>query len=287
MAKTIGNPLSWLSSATGRAAGGIDDGVGELSGTDTDPIVINELSISDIHLSIRAGFEDFLAMRTDVMFIVLIYPIIGILLTWTVVNTAMLPLLFPLMSGFALLGPVAAIVLYEMSRRREQGENPSWGDGFSIINSPSFVPILLLAIYLFVIFLFWLFIAYFLYTVTLGPEAPTSSLAFVRDVFTTGAGWTMLITGMLIGFVFATLAFVISLVSFPLLIDRHVGLAKAIVTSLNVARKNPTTVAVWAAIIALSLGLGAITLFAGLIVVLPVMGHASWHFYRRAVAKRE
>lgn len=285
MAKTIGNPLSWLSSATGRAAGEIDDGVGELSGSDTDPIVINEIEISDLKLAIRAGFDDFLAMRTDVMFIVLIYPIIGILLTWTVVNTAMLPLLFPLMSGFALLGPVAAIVLYEMSRRRELGEKPSWGDGISIINSPSFVPILLLATYLFVIFLFWLFLAYFLYTVTLGPEAPTSSMGFVRDVFTTGAGWTMMIVGVLIGFVFATLAFAISLVSFPLLIDRHVGLANAITTSFNVARKNPTTVAAWGAIIALSLAFGAITLFVGLIVVLPVMGHASWHFYRRAVAK--
>lgn len=95
----------------------------------------------------------------------------------------------------------------------------------------------------------------------------------------------MLIVGMAIGFVFATLAFAISLVSFPLLIDRHVGLSRAIVTSLNVARKNPTTVAVWGAIIAASLAFGAITLFIGLIVVLPVLGHATWHFYRRAVAK--
>ena len=287
MVKTIGNPLSWVSNAFGRSSRHIGDGALELGGADTDPIEINDLQISDLWLALRQGVDDFMALRTDVMFIVVVYPIVGVLLAWFAVNRELIPLLFPLMSGFALLGPVAAIGLYEMSRRRELGQKASWGDAFGIIGSPSFIPILVLGGYLFAIFVVWMFTAYTIYNLTLGPEPPVSISAFVGDVLATIAGWQLLFFGTAIGFVFAALVLAISLVSFPLLIDRRVGIPNAVITSVKITAKNPVPGAVWGVIIVAMLGIGIATLFVGLIFVLPILGHATWHLYRRAVVAHD
>ncbi len=287
MVKTIGNPLSWMAHAFGRSSRHIGDGAAELGGAETGPIEIRDLQISDLGLALRKGVDDFMALRTDVMFIVVVYPIVGVLLAWFAVNRELLPLLFPLMSGFALIGPAAAIGLYEMSRRRELGQKASWGDAFGIIGSPSFIPIVVLGGYLFAIFVVWMFTASSIYNLTLGPETPVSMSALVRDVFTTTAGWQMMFFGITIGFVFAALVLAISLVSFPLLIDRHVGIPNAVITSVKITAKNPVPVAVWGVIIVAMLGIGIATLFVGLIFVLPILGHATWHLYRRAVVAHD
>ena len=283
MVTTIGNPLSWAASSLDRSRHRLGDGTGEIIGDDTAPITLNRLDLEDISIALRKGLDDFMALRTDVMFIVLVYPVIGLLLARFALDRNMLPLLFPLVSGFALLGPVAALGLYEMSRRREKGMKTGWGDAFAILASPSFFPILLLGAYLLVIFSLWMVTAYFIYSVTLGPEAPASAMAFLRDIFTTGAGWTMLITGMATGFVFAAIVLAATLISFPMLVDRHVGLTRAVAASLRLARANPAVTAAWGATVAVLLALGIMTFFIGLILVLPVLGHATWHLYRRAV----
>ncbi|MBK0327419.1 DUF2189 domain-containing protein [Rhodobacteraceae bacterium F11138] len=283
MAKTIGNPVSWTARMFGRGSHSIGAGTDELSGQDTDPIVLRDLTTRDLRNALSLGFQDFTALRTDVMFIVLIYPILGVLLTWFALNRDLLPLVFPMMSGFAIIGPVAAVGLYEMSRRREAGLSTGWGDAFSVIASPSFLPIVVLGGYLAVLFVGWMFAAGAIYKMTLGPEAPASLTTFAQDIFGTAAGWSMLISGMAVGFLFALSALAITLISFPLLVDRHVGLPRAVVASVRVVLRSPIAALTWGLIVALSLAVGAATLFVGLIFVLPILGHATWHLYRRAI----
>jgi uncharacterized membrane protein len=241
------------------------------------------IKAADLRDVLIRGLDDFGAYRTDVIFICLIYPVVGIVLTWLTFGYQMLPLLFPLAAGFALLGPFAAVGLYEMSRRREQGNRITWVDAFGVIRSPGFGAILVLGSVLLAIFLLWLLAASVIYQLTLGPEPPISIAAFARDVFTTSEGWAMIVVGVGVGFLFALLVLAISVVSFPLLLDRDVGLYTAMWTSIRAVAANPGPMALWGLIVAGGLVIGSIPAFLGLIFVLPVLGHATWHLYRKVV----
>jgi uncharacterized membrane protein len=209
----------------------------------------------------------------------------GLVLAWLAFGYDMLPLVFPLASGFALIGPVAAVGLYEISRRREQGDDITWADAFGVVRAPAFGAIVVLGLLLLAIFLLWLGVAHAIYAVTLGPEPPAGVGAFVRDVFTTGAGWAMIALGVGVGFLFALLVLTISVVSFPLLLDRDVGLYAAVATSVRAVMANPGPMAVWGLIVAAGLAIGSVPLFLGLIIVMPVLGHATWHLYRKLVPR--
>jgi len=244
---------------------------------------VARIETADLRDALMRGLEDFEAYRTDVIFLCLIYPVVGIALAWLTFGHEMLPLLFPLASGFALVGPVAAVGLYEMSRRREQGIRINWADAFRVVQSPGFGAILALGLILVAIFLLWLLTANLIYQFTLGPQQPASITAFARDVFTTSAGWAMILIGLSIGFLFALLVLAISVVSFPLLLDRDVGLPTAVRTSIRAVAANQGPMAVWGLIVAGSLLMGSIPAFLGLIFVVPVLGHATWHLYRKVV----
>ena len=133
------------------------------------------------------------------------------------------------------------------------------------------------------LFALWLAAANLINTVTLGPDAPVSAVAFARDAVTTPQGWTMVIAGIALGFLFALLVLMLSVVSFPLLLDRNVGLRIALATSLRAVRENPGPMAAWGAIIAAGLVVGILPLLIGLAIVLPILGHATWHLYRKVV----
>jgi uncharacterized membrane protein len=152
-----------------------------------------------------------------------------------------------------------------------------------VVRAPAFGAILVLGLILLAIFLLWLLAAYAIYLMTLGPEPPAGVGAFVRDVLTTGAGWTMIALGVGVGFLFAVLVLTISVVSFPLLLDRDVGLAAAVATSMRAVAANPGPMAAWGLIVAGGLVLGSIPALLGLIIVMPVLGHATWHLYRKIV----
>jgi uncharacterized membrane protein len=245
---------------------------------------IRRIDLADLKDVLAKGISDFAAYRTDVMFLCIIYPVVGLLLAWLAFGYDLLPLVFPLASGFALIGPVAAVGLYEISRRREQGVDITWADAFGVVGAPAFGAILVLGLTLLAIFLLWLAAAQAIYLMTLGPEAPVSVGAFVRDVFTTRSGWALIVVGIGVGALFALLVLTISVVSFPLLLDRAVGLYVAVATSVRAVATNFGPMIVWGLIVAVALAIGTIPLLLGLIIVMPVLGHATWHLYRKVVA---
>lgn len=245
---------------------------------------VRRIGPADLRAALAKGVDDFRAMPSHLVFVGLIYPIVGILLAALTFGYDLLPVLFPLVSGFALVGPVAAIGLYELSRRRERGEDTSWRHAFEVLRSPAIGSIAVLGVVLLVIFVAWLFAAQALYHGLFGANMPTSISGFLGDVFGTSRGWTLIIAGHALGFLFAAAAFAIGVVSFPLLVDRDVGPLAALTTSVRAVLANPATMAIWGLIVAVALMIGSAPLFIGLAVIMPVLGHASWHLYRRVVA---
>ncbi|WP_300549905.1 DUF2189 domain-containing protein [Roseovarius sp.] len=284
MVKTIGNPLTWTARNLAGAAEHVTQSVERIGGEEKAIPQILPLTNDDIRVALRKGYEDFKASRADVMFICLIYPVLGVLLAGIGFNANLLPLIFPVAAGFALLGPFAAVGLYEVSRRREKGEDVSWLAALGVIQSPNFGAILVLGLYLAAIFVAWILAAHLIWSLTLGPEQPENLSAFLEQVLTTGAGWAMIVIGVVVGFCFALVVLATSAVSFPLLLDHNVGVPEAIHTSYKVFRKNLRVVVTWGALISVLLVVGSIPAFVGLILVLPILGHATWHFYRSAVS---
>jgi len=285
---TIKNPVEYAGAQVVRAAHGVASAYHSLQHiqeTIHSPApAVRRITVADVRDAISKGFDDFGAYRSDVVFLGAVYAVVGLVLARVAFGLDMLPLVFPLASGFALIGPFAAVGLYEMSRRREQGLNVSWANAIDVIHAPAFGAIAILGLILFGILLLWLVAAWEIYAYTLGPVQPISIGAFLHDTFFAGAGWAMILIGCGVGFLFALLAISISIVSFPLLLDRDIGLDTAIRTSIRAVQLNPVPIAAWGLIVAVGLVLGSIPLFIGLVVVLPVLGHSTWHLYRKLVA---
>lgn len=283
MTDTIGNPLSWGIRTLGAAGHEIGAAAREMGSGGVGLPEVRRIRAEDLRAALRLGIADLVALRSDVIIAALIYPIAGACLVWLAFQRELLALVFPLLSGFTLVGPAAAVGFYEMSRRREAGQPVGWGDAFAVLGAPRFRAILALALGHLVVFLLWILTAHLIAEATIGETAPTSAGAFAAAVLTTPQGWAMMAIGLPAGFVFAALVLTASAVSFPLLLDRPVGLPVAVVTSVRVARKNPMTIALWGLIVAGGIVLGSLALLVGLALVLPVLGHATWHLYRRAV----
>ena len=257
-----------------------------LVGASTNPLqpVVRRISTSDLYYALARGYDDLAAFPSYAVFLCVIYPLLGILLIGFALGTlSLLPLAVPIAAGFALVGPVAAIGLYELSRRREAGLDSSPRHVFDVLHSPSLGAIIALSVLLMAIYLIWLVVAYALYIVIFGYSAPSSIEQFITDLLTTPRGWTLIIIRWGVGFLFAALVLSISAISFPLLLDRDVGVGDAMHTSLRVMAANPLPMALWGLIVAALLVIGSIPFFVGLTVVMPLLGHATWHLYRRTV----
>jgi len=242
---------------------------------------IRRIATADIMDALRRGAADVGAARGDVFFIALIYPLAGILIAAAMFETRLTPLIFPLVAGFALLGPLAAVGLYEISRRRERGEPVSASTPLAVLRSPAMGDVLRLGALLVAIFFAWLVAAWAIYAVTLGPEPPATVRAFATEALTTPAGWSMIAIGIGVGALFAAAVFVLSAISFPLLIDRGVPMSTAVQTSIRAVRANPGPMFAWGLTIAGLLVLGSLPALMGLVFVMPLLGHATWHVYRK------
>ena len=284
---TIRNPIEWSYHLLRDAANHTMSIARTLAVGESDaPILlpqINRISIADVRDVLDKGLGDFEAARTDVLVLSVVYPVVGLMLWWLASNYEMLPLIFPLLCGFALLGPVAAVGLYEISRQRENGRAVNWATAFDVVKSPSFGSIIVLGLALLVVFLFWLGTARYIYTAFLGTVPPQSAWAMLQEVLFTSAGRSMAIVGVVVGFLFAALVLTCSAISFPMLVDRNVGPVTAMLTSVRAIVANPVPMAVWGLIVGGGLLLGSIPFLLGLIVIVPIFGHATWHLYRKLV----
>jgi uncharacterized membrane protein len=245
--------------------------------------VVRSIGTGDLKDALAKGIDDFRAFPTHVMFLSTIYPAIGLILARLTMSYDLLPLLFPLAAGFALVGPFAAVGLYELSRQRELGVDVSWKDVFRAGRSLSIDGITALGVLLLIIFALWIAVAQAIYIANFGYTPAALLPEFLRQIFTTPAGWTLIVVGNGVGLLFAVVVLSISVVSFPLLLDRDVGALVAIMTSVRAVLKNPLTIALWGLIVAALLVIGSLPFFVGLAVVMPVLGHSSWHLYRKLV----
>jgi uncharacterized membrane protein len=256
--------------------------VGVGAAADTTPVV-RTLTLTDLKTALQKGLEDFQAVPSHAVMLCIIYPVLGIVIARMVLGYSVMPLLFPLAAGFALIGPFAAIGLYEMSRLRELGEDYSAWHAFEVLRSPSFGAVMALGVMLLALFVTWIFAAQAVYEMTFGHAPAATMPDFVQRILTTPEGWMLILVGCGVGFVFALVSLCVSVVSFPMMLDRHAGVAEAMVTSMRVVMVNPFVMAMWGVIVAGLLVIGTIPLFLGLAVVIPVLGHATWHLYRLAV----
>lgn len=247
---------------------------------------VRKLRLVDLFDALDKGIDDFKAKPTHLFFLAVIYPAATLFAALVVGAGDLMPLVFPMLSGLVLIGPFIGLAMEEMSRHRERGLDMSWTNAFNFFTSPSFKDIAFLGLLVIALFLLWVSMADTIYVMTLGDAWHASEETFqefARAVLTTPAGWMMVVVGNFVGLLFAITALCIGVVSFPLLLDRQVGVATAVETSVRAVLANPLVMLVWGLIVGISLVLGALPFLVGLAVVIPILGHATWHLYRKVV----
>ena len=244
---------------------------------------IRDIGTKDVIEALSKGIADFNAMPTHLFFLAIVYPVLMLVLARLFAGYDVLPLVFPLIAGSTLMGPAAATGMYELSRRREFGEDISRRHAFDPLKFHAIRSIGLLGVVQLVIYILWMGAAYSIYNQIFGAEIPQSLSGFVLQIFFTVPGWQLIVIGSGVGFLFAAAVLTISVVSFPMLLHRDCGIFMAVQTSIQVVARNPKTIFVWGAIVVSGLFLGAVPFFVGLAIVMPVLGHATWHLYRAAV----
>jgi uncharacterized membrane protein len=240
---------------------------------------LNRIRSADVLRALRTGHDDFLARPSHNALLGLLYPAAGMIMVWMVSGSNVIELLFPLLSGFALVGPIACLGLLEISRRRAAGEPARWSDALSVARHPSFGAMLRVGLVLFALFVGWLATAAALYDATVGAGAPRDLIGFAAMVATTPQGHAMALYGNLAGFGFALAAMAIGTFSLPLLLDGVTSARRAMAASAAAVAANPAPMALWGLLVG-GATLGA-TVFGlvGLSVVLPVAAHATWALY--------
>ena len=246
-------------------------------------IHIRKIRLTDVTQALREGFADFNANPSFVPFLIIIYPVFALLLTLVMVGENQLYLAFPMVAGFTLLGPVVSTGLFEMSRHRERGLTVSWRSSFDFIHTSAFAPIAALSIVMMLLYVAWLYMAEFLYFGLFSSDPPASVGEFFGELWSTRHGAALVMYGTAIGFLCASTALAISVIAFPLLLDKPTSAMTAVITSVKAVVTNPLAMAAWGGIVVALLAAGAALFLVGLAAVLPILGHATWHLYRKVI----
>jgi uncharacterized membrane protein len=249
------------------------------------PIAIRKVGLDALMPALAQGFDDLHELRTDQITMAVIFPLCGLVVAGVVADRALLPFLFPAASGFALIGPLATLWYAALSRGRElYGEDAAGRHPLHIFFGPRGRSLRILGGVAILLFLLWNGAAGLIYHLTLGTSPEKPDAFFLVRVLTTAAGWEMIVIGCGVGAIFALIAVAIGCVSFPLALDRSVTASEAIRVSLDAVTRNPIFMLCWGLVIVTGLLIGAIPGLLGLAITLPVLGHSTWHIYRRIVA---
>lgn len=248
-----------------------------------DPVV-RPVTMTDIVESLAAGLRDFKAEPLMGLFFGAIYAFGGLFMLWLLRRAGLTYLVYPLGAGFVLIAPFVATGLYEISRRREAGEPVSFGAVLTVIFRQSGRELSWMAFVTLFVFLMWMYQIRLLLALFLGFKSFTSIPEFVDVVLTTREGLLFLAIGHVVGAILSAVLFSLTVVSFPLLLDRDVDFITAMITSLRAVAASPVVMLGWAAVIVALTAMALLPYLMGLLLILPILGHTTWHLYRRAVA---
>lgn len=242
--------------------------------------IAGDLTENDLRAALRAGWSDFRANPGFGLFFAAFYVAGGMFLFFGLFMRGEAAWFIPIAAGFPLFAPFAAVGLYEVSRRREAGEKMETGAILGALRGRGDEQLLVMGVVVLLVFGFWIILARGIFAIFMAQSGIGGG---TLSMLATGPGITMLLMGSIVGAVVALALFAITVVSLPMLMDRDVDFMTAIIASIETVRLNPQVMLKWAAVIAAGLFLAMIPLFVGLFIALPVLGHATWHIYRRAV----
>ncbi len=250
------------------------------------PPVVRTITTDDVWAALGAGRADFMAAPQYGLFFGAVYALGGMLIfgqLWIWQSTLWI---IPLALAFPLIGPFVAIGCYEVSRRREAGEPLDWSDILGVVWRQRHRQIPSMAFIVLAGFMIWLWFARLIVAVFLG-RMRFGAYSDLEQLLATPEGLSMLVVGSLVGGVIAFLLFAVTAVSLPMLLEREVDFVTAMIASLNAVLANLRPMLIWAAIIAAVLFVAMLPFFLGLVVALPVLGHATWHIYRKVIAPED
>lgn len=247
----------------------------------TDPVV-RQITIKDVVEALAAGLRDFQRAPGYGLLLGGVCALVGIAVIGTLYALGMPYLAYPIGAGFALVCPFLAAGLYEVSRRLEIGLPLDSGEIWKAVKSRS--EIRWMGFMTVFVLIMWMYQVRFLMALFLGYSGMMATLdEFFNVIFNTSEGLMFLAVGNVVGAILATILFSLSVISFPLVLDRDVDFVTAMITSVRAVAANPIPMLFWAVIIVVLLVVSALPFFLGLLITLPILGHATWHLYRRVV----
>lgn len=250
-----------------------------------DRIRVRKIGLSDLRHALKDGYSDYRAKPSSIPLVILFYSLFALVFTLFAFGEELRYLAFPIVAGFTLIGPLVAVVFFEMSRRRERGQSLRWRATFRFIHTSSFAPLLALSVIMMLLYVAWLYMAELLFFGLFGDVTLATMSEFVNELFSTRHGGALIFYGNFVGFLFAFAAMAMSVVAFPLALDKPVTSITAITVSIKAFTTNFYVLAVWGIIVVALLALGAALFLIGLAITLPVLGHATWHLYRRLIER--